>query len=61
MSTVFSFFSGVRAELAKVVWPKGSEFWNMMSAVAVVVTFFAIAIAMMDVGFNEFMRWIISS
>jgi preprotein translocase SecE subunit len=60
MRELLIFFSEVKCELSRVVWPTKDEFFEMLVAVAVVVLFFSIVLAGMDFGFSFLLKRLMS-
>ncbi len=60
MTSLFGFFGEVKNELARVVWPRGEEFLEMLVAVGIVVLFFSVVLAGIDFGFSIALRQLMS-
>lgn len=60
MTGLFGFFGEVKSELARVVWPRGDEFLEMLVAVGIVVLFFSVVLASIDFGFSILLRQLMS-
>jgi preprotein translocase SecE subunit len=60
MGNIFSFLGEVRAELQKIVWPKWDEFVGMVTAVCIVVAFFAVVLGTMDFSFSFLLKQVLS-
>jgi preprotein translocase SecE subunit len=58
MKDVIQFFSEVRLELSRVVWPKFDEFIGSTLVVIVIVTVFAIYLGGIDFGLSNLARYI---
>ena len=60
MRELLIFFSEVKSELSRVVWPTKDEFFEMLVAVAVVVLFFSIVLAGEDFCFSFLLKRLMS-
>ena len=48
MNTILSFFSEVRLEFNKIIWPKREEFLGSAIVVCILILFFAVILGGMD-------------
>jgi preprotein translocase subunit SecE len=59
MSKIISFLQEVRAELAKVTWPKREDLIGSVIIVCFLATVFAVVIGAMDTVISFGIRWLI--
>lgn len=58
MNEVVKFFSEVRLELSRVVWPKFDDFVGSTVVVMIIVIAFALYLGALDFGFTHLARFI---
>ena len=56
MNTILSFFSEVRVEFSKIIWPKRNEFLGSTIVVCILILFFAVILGGMDAFFGAVLK-----
>ena len=58
MKNVTKFFSEVRIELSKVIWPSWDEFIGSTIIVLIVIAFFSVYLGFLDFGMSRLASYI---
>jgi len=58
MNEIVKFFSEVRVELSKVLWPSWDEWTGSTIIVLVVIAFFSIYLGVLDLGLGKLAKFV---